>query len=288
MSPNVRGALLMMASMAAFTLNDTAVRATGGDVPFFQLIFLRGLLTVALILIAARWLGRIHFNIRARDWKLISVRTLAELFGSYFFLTALFQMPLANLSAILQALPLTVSLAAALVFGDALGWRRLSAITIGFVGVLLIVQPGSEGFNTWSLYGVMAVLFVTVRDLATRRLSADVPGMTVTFITAAAVMAGAGLASLTEEWAPISAASGGLIVVAALFILGGYFFSVQTMRVGDVSYVAPFRYTGLIWALVLGWLVFDDWPDALTLVGAAIVVATGVFTLYRERKLSRG
>jgi len=197
-------------------------------------------------------------------------------------------MPLANLSAILQALPLTVSLAAALVFGDALGWRRLSAITIGFVGVLLIVQPGSEGFNTWSLYGVMAVLFVTVRDLATRRLSADVPGMTVTFITAAAVMAGAGLASLTEEWAPISAASGGLIVVAALFILGGYFFSVQTMRVGDVSYVAPFRYTGLIWALVLGWLVFDDWPDALTLVGAAIVVATGVFTLYRERKLSRG
>jgi S-adenosylmethionine uptake transporter len=152
---------------------------------------------------------------------------------------------------------------------------------------MLIVKPGTEGFNIWSIYALIAVFFVTVRDLSTRRLSKEVPSMTVTFAAVLAVTGFSTFAQFTTPWAPVSSAHWIAITAAAVFVLMGYYFSVQTMRVGDVSFIAPFRYTGLIWALILGWLVFGDWPVPSTLAGASIVAATGLFTLYRERITTR-
>jgi len=285
MSPNMAGALLMIASMACFTLNDTLIKLTDGAVPLFQLIFLRGLLTTALILGTKGRLGPMHLDIDRRDWAVIAVRSGAEIAAAYFFLSALFNMPLGNVTAILQVLPLSVTLASALVLREAVGWRRMLAILIGFCGVMLIVKPGADGFNIWSIYALIAVACVTVRDLATRQLSKGVPSMTVTLVTAGSITVAAGLASLTTPWMPVPGDVGLLIAGASVFVLGGYFFSIQVMRVGDVSFVAPFRYTGLIWALILGWFVFGDWPGWMTLLGAFIVVTTGIFTLYRERKV---
>lgn len=285
MSPNTTGALLMMASMAAFTLNDTLLKLTDGAVPLAQLLFLRGLLSTVLIYALARSLGALRFHVLRRDWVLIGMRAGGEVGAAYFFVTALLNMPLANVTAILQALPLTVAIGAALVFREPLGWRRISAILIGFIGVLLIIRPGPEGFSLWSAYALLAVVCVTVRDLATRRLSPDVPTMTVTLASSVAVTVSFGLASSLTAWEPISTPLFAMIAGASVFIIGGYFFSVRAMRVGDISFIAPFRYTGLIWALVLGWLVFGAWPTPLTLLGAGIVVATGLFTLYRERRV---
>ncbi len=283
--PNMTGALLMMASMASFTLNDSLIKSTGGALPLMQLLFLRGVLSTFLIFILALWLGALHFRIARRDWGLIGLRSLAEVGAAYFFITALLNMPLANVTAILQVLPLTVAVGAALFFREPLGWRRIAAIVLGFCGVLLIVRPGSDGFSVWSAYALCAVLCVTVRDLSTRRLTSGVPSMTVTLVASFVVTAFAGVASTASEWAPVTPRLTVLIMGASVFIIGGYFFSVQVMRVGEISFVAPFRYTGLIWALVLGWLVFGDWPEVLTLLGAAIVVTTGLFTLYREGRL---
>lgn len=286
MSPNTLGAVLMMASMASFTLNDTLIKLTDGAVPLMQLLVIRGVISSILILVLARWLGTIHFRIAGRDWGLIAIRSGAEVGAAYFFITALLNLPLANVTAILQVLPLTVAVGAALFFKEPLGWRRMAAILLGFMGMLLIVRPGPEGFSLWSAYALIAVVCVTVRDLATRRLSPGVPSMTVTLIAALTVMACAGTASTTTVWVPIDLRLAVLIGGASIFIIGGYFFSVQVMRVGEISFIAPFRYTGLVWALVLGWLVFGDWPSSLTLIGAGIVVATGMFTLYRERRVS--
>ena len=111
--------------------------------------------------------------------------------------------------------------------------------------------------------------------------------MTVTLVASVAVMLFAGLASTTTEWVAITPRLAALIAGASVLIIGGYFFSVRVMRVGEITFIAPFRYTGLIWALVLGWAVFGDWPSGLTLLGAGIVVATGLFTLYRERAASQ-
>ena len=286
MSPNTTGALLMMASMASFTFNDALIKLTGGAVPLTQLLVLRGVLSVVLILALARWLGTIHFRIARRDWGLIALRSAAEVGAAYFFITALLNMPLANVTAVLQVLPLTVAVGAALFFREPLGWRRMAAILLGFMGMLLIVRPGPEGFSIYAGYALVAVACVTVRDLSTRRLSPGVPSMTVTLVAAVTVMVCAGVASATTEWVPIDTRLAALIGGASVFIIGGYFFSVQVMRVGEISFIAPFRYTGLVWALVLGWVVFGDWPSSVTLFGATIVVATGLFTLYRERRLS--
>lgn len=287
LSPNMTGAVLMMASMACFTLNDTFIKLTDGALPLMQLLFLRGVLSSLMIFGLARALGALRFDLSRRDWALILTRALAETAAAYFFLTALFNMPLANITAILQVLPLTVALGAALFFGEPLGWRRMVAILLGFLGVLLIVRPGPEGFSIWSIYALIAVACVTLRDLATRKLTPGVPSMTVTLVSAVAVALFAGAASTTAEWAPLTPRLAALVFGASVLIIGGYFFSVQVMRVGEITYIAPFRYTGLIWALILGWFIFGDWPSPLTLLGAGIVVATGLFTFYREQVASQ-
>ncbi|MEM9577580.1 MAG: DMT family transporter [Pseudomonadota bacterium] len=286
-SPNVAGALLMMASMACFTINDALLKATGGDVPLFQMIFLRGILATAFLGGLAWHRGAFHRRVSRQDWGLISLRSLSETAAAYLFVTALLNMPLANITAILQILPLTVTLGAALFFKDPVGWRRMLAILVGFCGMLLIVRPGPDGFSIWSGYALAAVVCITARDLSTRRMSSTVPSLLVTFAASFVVLLAAGFASLTVEWVPLDGRLTALILGASLFIVGGYFFSVQVMRQGDVSFIAPFRYTGLIWALVLGWLMFGEWPTPLTLTGAGIIIATGLFTLYRERQLLR-
>jgi len=286
MSANARAALLMMASMAAFTLNDACIKLAGGALPLFQLVTLRGLLASVLIFALARSLGSLRFRLPARDWGIIALRAASEVAATYFFLTALMHLPLPNVTAVLQVLPLTVTLGAALFFGERVGWRRMLAIGVGFTGMLLIVRPGPDGFNLYAGYALAAVAAVTCRDLVTRRMSAAVPSMTVTLVSSLSVLVFAAIASLTTPWHPVSATDAGLIVLSAVFIIGGYLFSVMVMRSGDVAASAPFRYSGLIWALILGWLVFGDWPDPITLLGAGIVVASGLFALWRERTVA--
>lgn len=284
---NLRGALLMMASMAAFTLNDTFMKLIAGALPLFQILTLRGVLTCILIAALMLMMGQMRFHIPRGDRRLVLARVVAEIGAAYFFLTALFNMPLANVTAILQALPLTVTLAAALFFREPVGWRRLLAIFVGFCGVMLIIRPGASDFSFFSVYALIAVGFVTLRDLVTRRLSAETPSLAVSFYSALGVTLAFGLASPVQGWAPVGARDAALIGGASLMIIGGYLFSIMVMRVGEISFVATFRYTSLVWALLLGWAVFDNWPSKLTLLGAAIVIGSGVFMLLRERQLKK-
>ena len=287
MTDNMRGAVLMLGSMAFFTFNDTFMKSLSDELPLFQAIFMRGVASCIFITILAVVMGQFRFAFQRGDWVFVTLRTLAEVGAADFFITALFNAPIANITAILQALPLTVTLAGAVFLGEPIGWRRMTAILVGFVGVLLIVKPGFEGFDIYSLYALATVAVVTLRDLVVRRMSDAVPSLAVAALGAYAVMIFAGLMSLSEAWVVPSALAVGQLGGAVIFIIGAYAFSVMTMRQGDIGMIAPLRYTGLLWALLLGWLVFDEWPDVLTLLGSAIVVATGLFTLLRENSLGR-
>lgn len=289
MQDNTRGALLMMASMACFVCNDTCLKLIGNDMPLQQLLLLRGTLTIVLMIALAASLGQLNFHMSGKDWTWANIRGLAEVGAAYFFLTALFNMPLANLTAVLQALPLAITMAGAVFLREKVGWRRWSAILIGFVGVMLIVQPGGDGFNIYSVYGLLAVAFVTLRDMCARPLSKDVPSMVIAIIGAVGVTAAAGLVLLwdTSVWQPVSLRNGILMTMAGFFLLGGYYFSVAVMRVGEVSFTSGFRYTGLIWALIIGWFIWGDWPDVVTWIGIVIVVASGAFTFWRERAVKQ-
>lgn len=287
MNPNLRGALYMTLSMGAFTLNDVCVKLAADTVPLFQIVFLRGLATTILLAVTVQMTVGLRLSIPRRDRPLVIGRTLAEVVTMVAFLLALTNMAIANATAILSALPLFVTMGAALVFGDPVGWRRWTAICVGFAGVMLIVQPGAAGFNEWSLLALLAVVLITARDLLTRAFSPEVPSMTVAVITAAAVCVFGGVASVFTPWQAMGAYEVALILVASVLIIGGYVFGIMVMRIGDVSVVSPFRYTSLVFALILGFVVFDEFPNALALAGAGIVVATGVFTLIRERRVAR-
>ena len=287
LSDNARGALYMNLAMAAFTLNDTAMKAAMQAVPLYQAIGLRGLIaTLALVFIGWR-MGGLSLKLPRRDLKFLALRCVAEVLATLLFLAALIHMPIANLSAIMQALPLAVTLAAALFLRHAIGWRRLSAILIGFVGVLIIIRPGPQGFDVWSLMGLGSVVCVVVRDLATKQMSEALPSVTVALGASVAVLALGVAGTAVEGWQPVAIHDLLLITAASAALIVAYMTAVMTMRVGDIDFVAPFRYMALLWAIGLGWLVFGDFPDGWTLIGAAIVVATGIFTLLRERRLAR-
>ncbi|MFD0859188.1 DMT family transporter [Roseovarius aquimarinus] len=287
LTDNMIGALLMMGAMAAYTINDTLMKTLAGTVPLFQVIFLRGCLTSVAVGVIAWRMGAFSRRVSRRDSGAIALRVAGEVAGTYFFLTALYHMPLANVTAILQSLPLALTLAAAVFLREPVGWKRITAVLAGFIGILMIVQPGAEGFNVYALYGLAAVVCVTVRDLATRQLSRETSSMLVTFATSVTVMTVFGIASAADDWAPMSAEAWATVAGAAVLIIAGYLASIMVVRVGEISFTAPFRYTAILWALLLGWLVFGDWPEPLVLLGAGIVVASGIFTLYREARLGR-
>lgn len=278
----------MVVAMAGFGLNDALMKLTAGQVTLAQAIFVRGLLATALIAVLAWRLGALKRNaIARRDRRRVAWRVVGEAGAAVCFLTALFNMPIANAMAILQAIPLALTLAAALWLHEPVGWRRLSAVAIGFLGVLVIIRPGFAGFTVYSLWALAAVGFLVLRDLATRTISPDTSSAAVTLVTSAIITAGGGVVALAGPWQPMSPGLLGTLAAAAVFLFLGYLFAVMTMRVGEVAVVSPFRYTILLWAILAGVVLFDEWPDGWTLAGSAVVVGTGLYTFYRERRIAR-
>ncbi len=288
LSPNMHGAALMTASMAGFTLNDAAMKYGGADLGLFQAIFIRGIFAVSLMGLFAYAFGAFAHMPKLRDARLISIRSLAEICATMAFLTALFNLPLANITAILQALPLSIAFAAALFLNEPIGRKRIAAIVIGFVGVMIIVRPGLAGFNAYSLLGLVAVACVTLRDLAARQLSPSIPSLLVAFVASVAIMVTGGIGVLvTQNWQTPSSFEIASLAIAAVFLMVGYYCAVATMRIGDVAVVSSFRYTVMIWAIALGWLLFGDIPDFWTVFGMLVILAAGLFTMYRERQLAK-
>jgi len=287
LSDNARGALFMVLSMAAFVANDTLIKLVLTDVPLFPSILIRGIAATTFLAVFAKYKSVLRPELSGRNWRLISMRTLAEIGGTLCFLTALANMPIANTMAILQAAPLAVTLAAALFLRESVGWRRYSAIAIGFIGVLIIIQPGSDGFSVYALWAVGTVAFIVLRDLVTRQMPTNIPSVFVALTTSAGITAVGGIGTVFQPAGTIDFATILLCAAAASFIVVAYLFSVEAMRHGEIGFVSPFRYTGLLWAIALGWLVFGDVPTLPMLLGSLIVVVTGGYTFYRERAVRR-
>ena len=284
---NMKGAALMTGCVSAYVINDAFMKLLFSEIALFQAIFLRSIITVPLVLVLV-WITKVAIsNLSKQDKRFILLRVVAEIFTTIAFLTALKHMPLANVTAILQALPLAITMAAALFLSEPVGWRRWTAILVGFVGVLIVVQPGLEGFNIYSLSALMAIIFITVREIATRKLNSKVPTITVVLSTAIGSALFAGIMMIGSEWDTVSAVSWLLILGAAVAVLIATSLSVMAMRIGEIGFVSPFRYTAMLGAIGLGILMFGDWPDQPTLVGTVIIVSTGIYTFHREQKVSR-
>jgi len=283
LNENLLGAALMTCCVLAYVLNDAVMKLLFADIDFFQAIFLRGLVSLPPLLILAFMTKTLLQKYSTKNQRLIIIRILAEIGTTVTFLTALKHMPLANVTAILQSLPLAITMAAAIFLGEPVGWRRWSAICVGFTGVLIIIRPGLAGFNSYSLLALAAVILLTVREISTRQLDNKIPTVTVALSTTLGITAFAALMLIGTEWVDINFASWSLIIAAAAAVTVATLLSVVAMRTGDIGFVSPFRYTSLIGAIGLGILLFGEWPDGITLLGAAIIAFAGIYSLYREQ-----
>ncbi len=282
---NLRGAGLMVLSMAAFTFNDATMKYVAQSLPLYQAITMRGVLIMGILLLVARRQGGLDLRIARSDFGTLGWRTVGEVGSTILFLNALTHMAIGDVAAVMQSLPLVVMLGAALFFGETLGWRRITAALLGLTGVMLILRPGTGTFDGWSLAVLGAVGFVALRDLVTRRFDHALRSSTIAFYAATSVSLAAAVMSVGQGWRMPGPDEAGLLLLASGCLAVGYVSSVAAMRVGEMSFVAPFRYTSLVFAILLGVLVFGVFPDGWTWAGSALVVGAGVYSLWRESVL---
>ncbi|WP_390914921.1 EamA family transporter [Pseudosulfitobacter sp. SM2401] len=283
---NLRGAAIMVLAMLGFAIEDMFIKMLAGAVPVGQILMLLGTGGSLIFAVIVRLQGRALFE-RAMWSGPVLTRAAGEIIGTVGFVNAIVFTTLSSASAILQATPLVVTLGAAVFLSEPVGWRRWSAILIGFFGVLMIVRPGLAGFTPLSLFAVLGVLGLAVRDLATRKTTKSLSTMQLSFLGFLAIVpAGAGLIAFGPDvLTPMSLRSLAIMSIALVIGVVAYYGIVAAMRVGDISFVTPFRYTRLIFALILGASIFGDRPDKWTLIGAAIIVASGIYTVWRERRI---
>lgn len=284
---NLRGITLMVAAMLGFALEDMMIKAMADRLPTWEILVILGLGGGSVFALTAKLRGEVFWSRDLLSGPVIQ-RNLGELIGTLGFVSAIALIPLATASAILQATPLVVTMGAALFLGAQVGWRRWSAIVVGLFGVLLILRPGLDGFDANALFAVMAVLGLSLRDLATRTVDRSISTARLSayaFYTLVPV----GLIWGSFGPPPVlpNIANLGHIIGAMAFGVTGYYAIVGAMRIGDVAVVTPFRYVRLVFAILIAMAVFGEYPDALTLIGGSIVIASGVYTFLRERRLAR-
>ncbi|WP_460273404.1 DMT family transporter [Celeribacter sp. ULVN23_4] len=285
---NLRAIFMIIASMAFFTVEDMFIKHLSGALPVGQVVLF---ISVACTLIFLAW-AKINRDpiFVPRNWRpKVVIRACTEGIATISFATALSRVEISTVGAVFQSMPLVVTLGAALFLKENVGWRRWSAIVVGFLGVLLIIRPGISGFDPQVLWVLVAVIAVASRDLMTRVMDAAVPSSVVSFQAFLTVIPAAiinlWLADATLVMPDLVHSIKTLLAIGAA--VGGYALIVAGMRMGDASAVTPFRYTRLIFTMIGGVLVFHERPDLMTLAGSALIIGSGLYTFLRERKLAR-
>ena len=279
---NRRGILAMSLAMAFFIANDALVKQVSATLPGPQLIFIRGMMATTLVLIMAQAMGHLK-NWRLMLNKRLWIRGSVDAAASLAYLTAVFHLPLANATAINLSSPLFITVFAIVFFKEQVALQRGLLILLGFSGVLLVVQPSSEGFNVYAWLAVLGTLFHATRDTLTRAIGLHVPAMLITLSTAVSVALAAGGIALTQTWTPVDSISLGLLFGASLFLSVAYYLVIVAMRSGEMSLVAPFRYSGLLFALLIGYVAWDEVPNVLGWAGIFLLAISGLLILRSER-----
>lgn len=282
---NAKAILAMLLAVLGYLLNDTLTKLASESLSIGQVVFVRGIMSLIVMGIACKVTGALKAP-RLLLHKVVVFRTLGEILSTAFYVSALAYLPIANATAITQATPLLVTAGAAVFLRDKVGWRRSLAILVGFAGVMVIVRPGLDGFGVWALVALMGVFFMAFRDLCTRVMSPDIPVFAVALLVCVANSATGVVMMSFEELKPLTVGSVFICTAAALCLLIGYVFLILATRDGEIAVVSPFRYFSVVGAICLGFVIWGDIPDVLTMTGIVMIVVSGLYSLLRERKLA--
>ena len=284
---NRRGVIAMTVGMVCFVMNDTLVKFISHTLPAPQLICLRGLMAVLGLLFLAKLLDKQSLS---REWgqhlshRWVIVRSFLDGAASLVYLSALFHMPLGNATAINMSTPLLIALFSGLLLGVHVSLRNWMIIGLGFIGVLLVVQPQAEGFNGWAWVALAGTCLHALRDVSVRFIPPAVPSMVITIGTALSATVMAGVWFMTQHWVEVPALSWLMLAGAAVFLSSGYFFLIKATRMADMSVIAPFRYMGLLTAVIAGFIIWGDVPNTLAWCGMLLLVSAGLLMLKLNRQ----
>jgi drug/metabolite transporter (DMT)-like permease len=281
-SANRRGIFALCGAMVGFAINDALMKLVASRSPIGEAIFIRGMIAVFLAGTVLVWMGHVP-AIRLAANRIVAFRSVMEAIVSVLFVTVLIRLPLAEISAILLAVPLIMTAMAVILIREDVGWRRWTAIAVGFAGALVIVRPGMGALASGSLLALLCAFLSASRDFVTRSIDPRIPTIVVSFLSAVSVSLSGLVLGLWENWRPLPWQDVALLGTAAAFMATGNYLIVIAFRGVDISVVAPFRYSLLIWAGLLGYFLFGELPDGWTALGMTMIVASGLYTLHRER-----
>ena len=277
----------MILAMAGFAFEDLFIKTLSAHLPVSEIIIILGS-TGSIIFLIIALLQRapiIHKDLLNRY---VITRTVLELFGALFFVIAIALTPLSSASAILQITPLLVTIGAAVFFRENVGWRRWTAVLIGFIGVLLILRPGFGGFMPASIFALLGAMFLAGRDLATRAMEVKLPSVTIALYAFLAFgISGIFIMPFNSAMIALTSTDIMYFIGASVFGVIAYYSLVIASRIGEMSVISPFRYSRIVFAMLLSILVLKENPDSLTLIGATIIVASGLYTFLRENVLKQ-
>ncbi len=283
----MRGMFAMIGASFLFVMNDTLVKLAAQVWPVSQVMAVRGFIAIAIGFCAVVATGNLG-NAGVIKRPLVLARTVSEVSVAVFFISALSMMPLADLTAILMVSPLFITALATIFLGEIVGWRRWSAILGGFGGMLLVIQPWAEAvrgpdYTFAAILGICSVIGVALRDFATRKLTSDVPSVLVMLATAIGSCIAGLLLTPFEPWRSFDIAAFSYLAIAAFLVTGGNFLMIVACRDVDLSVVAPYRYSAVIWAILMGMFIFQEFPNKLALLGMTVIVTSGIYAIHRER-----
>lgn len=276
-----RAILLMVAAMAVLTVNDAIAKWLTQRLPVGEVLAVRGALVVMLAIGWATARGRLA-ELRVHDWRPHLGRGALMAASTFLFVTSLSLMPIADAIAISFAGPIFGTMLAALLLGERVGWRRWTAVAVGFAGVIVMVRPTPEMVRLVALIPLGAALLGALRDVVTRRMGTGGESTLAILVVSTSVVALAGLMTLPFGWVALSWEDAGLFAGTAVLVGLAQAMMIEALRLGEVGLVGPFKYTSLVWALLLGALVWGDLPGPSIWLGSAIVIGSGLYIWRRE------
>ncbi len=284
---NLRGILFMILAMAGFAFEDLFIKMLSEEFPISEVIIILGFTGSIVFLLIALFQRAPIFHKDLLN-KYVIIRTICELLGAVFFVTAIALTPLSSASAILQITPLLVTIGAVIFFREQVGWRRWTAVFIGFMGVLMILRPFNDDFEAASIFALLGALFLAARDLSTRAMKVDLPSVTIALYAFIAFgISGILIIPFNDPMIAPSLNQIMFFIGASTFGVIAYYSLVISSRIGEMSVISPFRYSRIVFAMLLAIIFLEERPDSFTVIGAAIIVASGLYTFIRETILNK-
>lgn len=283
---NRRGMIFMVLAMALFAANDAGTKQAVKSIPVSEVMVLRGGFALIFLALILAWRGELRDTPKIFDWQ-VSLRGFAEAINGVLLISALALIPLGNVITIIQLVPFLMTIIAAVSLGERVGWRRWLAVAAGFIGVIFVVKPATGAFDVASLFALTATFTILLRDMLARSIGARVPAFVVALASIVAGVAVGAAGSLYQTWYMPDAMTLLSCIAAGICLVLAQFFIVLAYRGTELSAVAPFRYSIVLFAVIYGFIFFREVPDAWSFAGMAIMIVAGIYMLHREAMRSR-